>query len=90
MSTRISQFNPSITEKKGFKKLTLTILTISLVVVQVIFLKHDFLSDAGMELTCCAQMKAENMQFAKLVLLFPIGALLPEIFASKVKIYNVF
>ena len=28
----------------------------------VIFLKSDFLSDAGMELTCsCAQMKAENM-----------------------------
>ena len=36
------------------------ILTISLVLVQVIFLKPDFLSDAGMELTC-AQMKAENM-----------------------------
>ena len=45
-----------------FKKLTWTILTISLVVVQVIFLKPDFLSDAGIESTCSyAQNKAENM-----------------------------
>ena len=65
-------------------------MTISLVLVQVIFFKPDFLSDAGMELTCsCAQMKAENMQFSKLVLLFPIGALKPDTLASKVKIYSV-
>ena len=72
--------------KLGFKKLTWTILTISLGVIQVIFLKPDFLSDAGMELACfCAQMKAENMQFSKLVRLFPIGAIRQEILASKDK-----
>ena len=44
------------------------------------FLKPDFLSDAGMELTCsCAQMKAENRLFSKLVQLCPIGAFKPEI-----------
>ena len=32
------------------------------IMVQGIFLKQNFLSDAGMELTCaCAQMKAENI-----------------------------
>ena len=50
------------------------------------FLKPDFLSDAGMELTCsCAQMKAENMKFSKLVQLCPIGVFKPEIFAYKDK-----
>ena len=50
------------------------------------FLKPDFLSDAGMELTCsCAQMKAENMYFSKLVQLCPIGVFKPEIFAYKDK-----
>ena len=48
--------------KLGLKKITWTILIITLVLIQVIFLKLDFLSDAGMELACsCAQMKAENM-----------------------------
>ena len=52
--------------------------------VQVIFLKPNFLSDAGMELTCsCAQMKAENMKFSKLVQLCPKGPWKPEILASK-------
>ena len=61
-------------------------MTIGFVLVQVTSLKHYFLSDAGMELTCsCAQMKAEDMLFSKLVLLFPIGALRPE-----VKLYSVF
>ena len=51
------------------------------------FLKPDFLSDAGMVLTCFGgQMKAENMQFSNLVLLSPICAFKPEILASKVKI----
>ena len=54
--------------------------------VQVIFLKANFLCDAGMELTCsCAQMKAENMKFSKMVLLFQKGALGSEILASKDK-----
>ena len=52
--------------------------------VQVSFLKPDFLSDAGIELTCsCAQMKAENMKFSKLVQLCPKGPWKPEILASK-------
>ena len=39
-----------------------------------------------MELTCsCAQMKAENMKFSKMVLLFQKGALGSEILASKDK-----
>ena len=52
--------------------------------VQVSFLKLDFLSDAGMELTCSgAQMKAENMKFSKLVQLCPKGPWKPEILVSK-------
>ena len=53
---------PASPRKLGLKKLTWTILIISLILVQVIFLKPDFLSDAGMELACsCGQMKAKNM-----------------------------
>ena len=37
-------------------------MTVGLVLVQVSFLKPDFLSDAGTEVTCFwAQIKAENM-----------------------------
>ena len=66
---------PASLRKLAFKKITWTILIISFVLVQVIFKKHDFLRDAGMELACsCVQLKAENMSFSKLVLFFPIGA----------------
>ena len=34
----------------------------------------------------CVLMRAESMWFSKLVLLFPIGAVKPEILTSKVKI----
>ena len=51
-----------IFRKLGFKNIAWTKTKPIVNMVQIIFLKPDFLSDAGMELTCyCAQMKAENM-----------------------------
>ena len=50
--------NPDLELLKGISSWTKLIVNM----VQVIFLKPNFLSDAGMELTWyCAQMKAENM-----------------------------
>ena len=66
--------NPDLELLKGISSWTKLIVNM----VQVIFLKPNFLSDAGMELACSwAQMKAENMSFSKLVQLSPIGALRP-------------
>ena len=53
---------PASLRKSGFKKITWTKTKLIVNMVQVIFFKPNFLSDAGMELTCSwAQMKAENM-----------------------------
>ena len=63
-------------------------LKVGLVLVQVRFLNPDFLIDVGTELTCFwAQMRAENMQLSKLVLLSPICAFKPEPPKSKLRFF---
>ena len=53
---------PASLRKSGFKKITWTKTKLIVNMIQVSFLKPDFLSDAGVKLTySCAQMKAKNM-----------------------------